>query len=297
MQRDKYSASIDVPTEATKDEIGRTALQGALNVMSTAGISDREIARLLKQAASVFEENPSLELEDAPQEFVGCDHPITSYEIDRRFEKIQLYKILSRLNKRMDSIRNWETVASCEKAEALISDSLPSLKAALSWYQDECSKHDLILQLDREQWLEQASDDDLDNEEAYIFYDSTAGLQTFALWNISQYAHAAARLGRAQQLQTVLEAIVEQGVILDKRTFDDLTEALSNASFKAFIENQVRALEGGFEMAQSDFIHALARSANGEVSEHLIATWLEDFGQAGILERYKRSNRWQIRRL
>lgn len=219
------------------------------------------------------------------------------YDLDEAFERTSAFKTLGRLSKRASAVNDLDSDAACAKFERLIIEALPQMKAALAWYQAECGRAGLALEFDRSEWLDNASDEELDNEDAHIFYEDTAAVQTFAPWAISQYARAAARFGRAEQLREIVEQVVAEGVILDRSAFDDLAEAFEHASLKAVIEAQVVSLDEGFEMPQSEFIQALVRAVDGNVSEYLIAGWLEDFAASGLVERYKRSNRWQIKRL
>lgn len=297
--RGGFSMSINLGAPLAKIEVAAAALQGAVNVMVAAGLTDAEISKLLLNAASSTEHEPmpATFAEDDDFGEVGGGMHTSRYDLDDSFERTSIFKTLERLAKRANAVNELEDEAVCAKFERLIFEALPQMKAALAWYQAECAGAGLALEFDRSEWLDNASDEDLDNEEAHIFYEDTAAVQTFAPWVISRYARAAARFGRAEELRQIVEQVVAEGVILDRSAFDDLSEAFKHASLKSIIEAEVVSLDEGFEMAQSEFIQALARVVDGNVSDYLIAGWLEDFAAKGLVERYKRSNRWQIRRL
>lgn len=294
--------TIDLVAPLAKIEIANAALQGAISVMVAAGLSDSEIASLLLKAVGSAGENlPTTAFVDDIDFDENADGAIETrlsrYDLDDAFERTNAFKILERLSKRASAVNELDGDAAFAKLERLIIEALPQMKAALAWYQVECGRAGLALEFDRSEWLDNASDEELDNEDAHIFYEDTAAVQTFSPWIISQYARAAAEFGRAEELRQIIEKIVAEEVILNRSTFDDLSDAFMHASVKTVIEAQVASLDEGFEIPQSDFIQILVRGVDGNVSEHLIAGWLEDFAAKGLVERYKRSNRWQIKRL
>lgn len=302
MARSGLTMTIDLVAPLARIEIAGAALQGAINVMVAAGLSDAEIKSLLLQAVgSAADDLPTAAFVDDSDFDEDADGDsgtrLSRYDLDDAFERTSAFKTLERLSKRASAVSELDSDAACAKFEGLIIEALPQMKAALAWYQAECGRAGLALEFDRSEWLDNASDEELDNEDAHIFYEDTAAVQTFAPWTISQYARAAERFGRAEQLRAILEQIVAEEVILNRSAFDDLSEAFKHASLKAVIEAQVVSLDEGFEMPQSEFIQALVRVVEGNVSEYLIAGWLEDFATMGLVERYKRSNRWQIKRL
>ena len=296
MPRSMNTFTIEVGMNIDKYEVAMAALNGAIGVMAAAGLSDSEITSLLLKAANLDTGEPRTE---KPSEWEGdCDdEPISIYEIENLFEETSTFKALSRLSKRAGALEHHDNSAACEKIEKLIEEALPHLKDAADWYRSTCVEHGFKFEANRQIWLESASDSDLDAEDEYVFFDLSGGNETFSPWMITNYANSAEQLGRAVQLKRLLEQIIENNVLIDPNIFQEVTEAFRNASFKSAIQSQVESLDSGFEMPQADFIRTLLTASDGTVSEHLISVWIESFEEAGLLERFKRSNRWQVRRV
>lgn len=296
MPRGMNTMTIELGVNVDKYEVAIAALNGAVSVMVAAGLNDTEIAALFLRAASSSAEDAA---ETHPSEWEGdSDEETTSiYEIEANFERTTIYKSLSRLSKRAEPLSDQDTVAACGKIEKLIVEAVPLMKAAADWYESACADCGIKFEISRKAWLETASDADLDAEEEYLFYDSSSAAHVFAPWIISDYARRAENLGRINEIENIQDAIIQNELLLEQEVLIELAQALQNASYRVVVQSIVEALESGFEMPQAEFIRSIAASSENKAPEHLLESWIYSFEESGLLERYKRSNRWQIRRV
>jgi hypothetical protein len=296
MPRGMNTMTIELGSTVDTYGVAIAALNGAVSVMVAAGLNESEIAALLLQTANSELATPAhshtSEWEDESEE-TGT----SIYDIEEDFEQTSIYKALSRLAKRAEPLNNQGTVEACGKLEKLIEEAIPQMKDAAEWYQSACANSGIKFEVNRQLWLEAASDEELDAEDDYLFYDASRAAHAFGSWIISDYARWAERLGRADEIGNVQDLIVGHGVFIESEILDEIDQARRNSSFKEVVQWSVEALESGFEMPQAEFMRRLAEVSENEVPEHLLSTWIDMFEDAGLLERHKRSNRWQIRRI
>ncbi len=161
------------------NDIGRIFRSCAKYIES--GISNDD---LISEIAIYLDE---LKSSDPHQDFDGSsnssDDTLTAYDIEQLFEQSETYKSLEKIAKRLmtcnrarviDRYYMGDTEVDLKRANKNLSSyikMLPLLIATKHELISLCNTHDVRFIENRDDWIENASDDDLDREEQHFFYD------------------------------------------------------------------------------------------------------------------------------
>jgi hypothetical protein len=290
-----YSVNLSTNKFAIAEEV----IASAVKILLTAGFEGGEVSSLMRQAADQLESGDAVGIEpserqnDPDDETISRDEP-DLYDLFERYEQIPERKSLGRLSKRASALGYADKDDDLKKAFEILEQSLPLAEAALNWIIQECSQAGIRVEPHKDEWLEKATDEELDHEEEIVFLDDWQVNGDFQLNQIAVLSRSFAHSGDLNGFGRLVELIRSHKVIYG---LDDLAEiertadALETmASFKEFLARY----HGSGELMQSAILDQFVLESGFSGGTYMLDGWLDSLSKTGFLQRYKRSNRWRI---
>lgn len=291
--------TINIGGVVQKHAAATEVVGSSIRVLTVLGFSRDEIAELfdrhLEGAATATEPEPIDEPAPSEDKDDGWYGGPPRYEIDSAFQKTEVGKTLTRIGKRMEALGDLREPENAATAETLLRTAMPLLGQGATWFEATCRDRGVPFARDRDLWLKTATDADLDSEEQRLFLDRSALGYAFNVWRVEQYARAAATLGRGEPLAALLDQVRSSGW-LPSRSVAVIEDAVQQAAMLPKARDIVGALTTGEERIQADLVRELQSALGLMGDEHLIRQWLEVFAADGLIERYKKSGKWCVRR-
>jgi hypothetical protein len=290
-----YSVNLSTNKFAIAEEV----IASAVKILLTAGFEGGEVSSLMRQAADQLESGDAVGIEPSERQNAPDDETITRdepdlYDLFERYEQIPERKSLGRLSKRASALGYADTDDDLKKAFEILEQSLPLAEAALNWIIQECSQAGIRVEPHKDEWLEKATDEELDHEEEIVFLDDWQVNGDFQLNQIAVLSRSFAHSGDLNGFGRLVELIRSHKVIYG---LDDLAEiertadALETmASFKEFLARY----HGSGELMQSALLDQFVLESGFSGGTYMLDGWLDSLSKTGFLQRYKRSNRWRI---
>ncbi len=94
----------------------------------------------------------------------------------------------------------------------------------------------------------------------------------------------------------ILDAIEKVDLQLPPRSLRSLQQACNVAAQYVLMLEMLDRLVPGSETPRSELVNAITRDLPLKIESWVIETWLTLAAEAGQIELYKKSNRWQVRR-
>ena len=290
-----YTVELTVNRFAIAEEV----LSSAAKVLITAGFESGEVALLMRQAADQLDSGTAISSDPIPdcepteaQAFVPATPDI--YELFDRYEQIPEKRALARLNKRASAIGYADTEEDLSKTFEILQQSLPLAEGALKWIIQECSAAGIQVEPHKDEWLEKASDEELDREHQIIFLDDWHVNGEFQLNQVSVLARSYAHSGNLEAFSQLVSLIKTRQVIYERENLEEIErtagalEAL--ADFREFLNER----RGSGELMQSTLLDEFILQSGFSGGTYMLDGWLDSLSKQGILQRYKRSNRWRV---
>jgi hypothetical protein len=286
-----------VNLSTNKFAIAEEVLSSATKVLITAGFEAAEVAGLLRKAADQIDSGAAIsDQADQSDQDTRAFAPSSrgKYDIFDRYDETPQKRSLARLTKRASAIGYADTEEDLEKAFEILQQSLPLAEDALKWIVSECSAAGIRVEPHKDEWLENASDEELDRENEIVFLDDWQVNGDFQLNQIGVLARSYAHAGNLEGFSSLVKLIKAYQVIYERENLEEIeraTDALEAlASFKEFLA----AYRGSGELMQSTILDEFILRSGFSGGTYFLEGWLDLFSKEGFLQRYKRSNRWRI---
>jgi hypothetical protein len=279
---------------ATSDNIvvASEVMASAIRILALLDLSDREIADLFEAEVgegTASHHSPPVDFDD---ENVTDARP---WRLGTLAEAESFSKAIDRFAKRVSALRTEEPgSAEVQKLADLCLGAIPAFAAAQRWYREQCAQHGWEFAICRDEWRASASDETLDHEHEVVFFDQLSVSRE--LQELHTLADHCERLALAEPVEQILGAIEQEGLHLPPRSLRSLHQARSVALQYALMIEMLGRLAPGSETPRSELVNAIARDLPMKVESWVIEAWLTLAADTGLIELYKKSNRWQVRR-
>lgn len=215
------------------------------------------------------------------------------HDLESRFDALPAVKLLQRLAKRSSALRDLNDQSSLEKIVPMLFEALRLRSEALEWLAREAPSKGFSVARDRDEWLESADDEELDEEPLTVFLWGSESWEDFDWYLVGQTARALARAGEHEQLLQLDEA-VRSGFPLGRDQMQEINTAkrvmASYSDFRRFLKQQ----RGRGEVRQATLLDDFIASHAFEDGAYYPQQWIEHLSDKGEIMRYKKSNRWCI---
>lgn len=279
-----------------RSAIAEEVVSSAARVLMAAGFALEEVASLFRQAGDQLESGEAVR--ETEVDDYEADDSMSSgserYDLIDNFDKLPSVKSLHRLAKRSDAIGSLDDEPSLVRAVKLVAEAIPLRREALGWLNAQAQSAGFGVSPNREEWIEAATDEQLDNEDQVIFLDDYQFSGNFNWHLISQVARALAASGEVEHLGSFGELVLDENVFLEVRIQDEVREAIEACGNFQDFSQYVLSQSGQGELAQSEFLDNFVRTYSFGGGTYMLQNWLDGLAAKGLVERYKRSNRWRI---
>jgi hypothetical protein len=291
-----YTINLGVePSVAIAEEV----ISSAVRILIIAGLSQSEIATFFSRTAETLAGNSDLDSDDSDEvKYSDIDHFLQAeddkmYNIQMEFDELPCNKKLERLEKRSEIITDLEDTLKFDKAWKIIAEAVPLRLEAMAWLKRRGNEFGLEVHIKKSEWIETANDEDLDKESMHIFLDDYKWRQSYGWRLVESLVDKLASVGATDSINSIYEVISSDELYLDSFTIDRVERAKKSAALFKEFKNYIREFSGGAEQMQSQIVDAFQRINNSEPIMYVDA-WLERLAADGVLDRYKRSNRWRL---
>lgn len=270
-------------------------INSAARILTLAGFSRDEVSDLFRQAGGQLE-CEAIDLvssEDGISDSDG-DVGVDRDDLMNRFETFPAAQKLYRLGKRSSVIADLDDPHAIANATKLITEALILRREILDWVRAEAEISSLDVANSRAAWIGTATDDDLDREDTIVFLDDYQFGCDFNWYVISELASALAESGDSSTLGLLAQIILDDELALEERIRQDVQSAVEAAAHFNEFQEFVLSFVGQGELTQAEFLDKFVRAYNFTEGNYVLEQWLEGMMQRGLVERYKRSNRWRI---
>lgn len=285
-----YSVSLDI----SKFSVASEAISSAVRILTAAGFSETDIAAFFRRAADDLEGATV----DDPEQAATIDgdelSSFSRYDLWDEYENTPEKKALSRLEKRASALDRDDSKEGLERILAIVEQALPLAEKATEWLMQKCAAAGIPVEPSKDEWLQTASDEELDSEDDIVFLDDWQVNGDFQLRNIEYLARSYAHSGDAESLGRLLELIRDHRVIYGSEVMEQVSQAAHAIESMAEFLDFVRRHSGEGEIAQSTLFDEYIRESGFAGGTYMLEGWIEALANRGELERYKRSNRWRV---
>jgi hypothetical protein len=270
--------------------VASEVISSAIRILSLLDLSDREIAGLFQAEASEGTATPTVDDDD---EDVTDARP---WRLGTLAENESFSKEVDRFAKRVSALRTDQEPGPAEvrKLTNLCLGVIPAFAEAQRWYREQCAQHGWEFTVCRDEWRASASDEMLDHEHEVVFFDQSSISHEFQA--LESLAHHCEQLALGDPVRQILTEIEKVDLQLPPRSLRALQQACNVAAQYVLMLEMLERLVPGSETPRSELVNAIARDLPMKVESWVIETWLTLAAEAGQIELYKKSNRWQIRR-
>lgn len=291
-------------------EIASEIFRSLVSVLSLIGMEKAGIAKFFRQAADSVEgaslddfqkkieqhinelyntepENDDLDL-DNPENHLGI--------IEDRYRSTDEFKALERVYKRYSSLNDRTEGANVQKAFPLLLELIRLRVKAKDFLKAECARNGVQFELYKDRWQENASDEDLDNEDKVIFFDELYFIPSISDWEIKEFSNSLSESGDMEQLQVFYNDLTEAKDVLPDGSPDIVTEAINDIDIRAKVNHwYIEQLSGLAEGIQkSKLIDSAIEEFKDRQLGYKANHWLELLGAQGKVKLMKKSTRWWV---
>ncbi len=290
-----YAVNIGLNKIAVAEEV----VTSAAKILLAAGFDHDEVADLLRQAADQVAQSV-----DVPRGAISheMDKPITddilsvsdAYEVIEKYEEILERKALARLSKRASALGYSHDDEYVIKTMEILEQALPLAEKAQGWLMSECAATEIQIEPSKDEWLETASDEELDREHEIVFLDDWQISGDFQLDKIEILAGIFARTGDVDRYKKLIELIAANKVLYGDKILKELAKTgdafESMSDFMSFLADHA----GEGEIQQSTLLDEYLARSGFSGGTYILEGWLQSLADGGKIQRYKRSSRWRI---
>jgi hypothetical protein len=274
--------------------VASEVMSSAIRILSLLDLNDRQIADLFQAETS-----DGTGLEFTTPAVCDDDEDVTDakpWRLDTLAENESFSKEIDRFAKRVSALRTDQEPEPDEvqKLADLCLGVIPAFAGAQRWYREQCAEQGLGFALCRDEWRASASDEMLDDEHEVVFFDQSS--ISHELQALESLAHDCERLALGHPVRQILTEIDKVDLQLPPRSLRTLQQACKVAEQYVLMLAMLERLVPGSETPRSELVHAIVRDLPLKIESWVIETWLTLAAEAGQIELYKKSNRWQVRR-
>lgn len=281
-----------------RNALAEEVMASTARVLILAGFSTEDVGNLFRQASEqlISGEATSPRAEPAWIDDDEYDDSAISsqYDLLDRFEQLPSVKTLNRLAKRSSVIGELDDPKALAKAVDLVTEAVGLRHEALIWVRAEAAKAGLTVADDREAWIDSASDDELDQEDSIVFLDDYRFSADFNWYIVAQVVRSLAESGDRDALASFSQLVSSDALAFDQRIKEDVERAVAASEKYDDFQRHMQGYAGVGEVMQTEVFDKFIREHSFQGGTYLLEGWLEAMGRRGVLERYKRSNRWRI---
>lgn len=280
-----------------REGLAREVLNSAAKVLLLAGFSEDEVGDLFQQVSSQFSAATLVQSNFASNAHEDEDSGFQGesiWSLSERFEEHTAVKALNRLNKRASTFGNLEDAQVLQKAITLLTEAFALRRDAIGWLRSEAVEGGINVVADRDEWIESASDSELDEEDLVLFLDDYRWSGDFNWHLVGQVARTLANNGDQLALQSLSSLALDEAVALEHHVREDVLRSIETMNSYEQFDAYVASHSGAGELAQSEFFDGFIRQTSFPHGTYALEGWLDAMSRDGRLERYKRSNRWRI---
>jgi hypothetical protein len=284
--------SDEFPIASDNFVVASEVMSSAIRILSLLDLDDRQIAELF-----IAESNEGAELDLAMPAVDDDDDDVTDakpWRLDTMAENESFSKEIDRFAKRVSALRTDQEPGPAEvrKLADLCLGAIPAFARAQRWYREQCAEQGLEFAICRDDWRASASDEMLDHEHEVVFFDQSP--ISHELQTLESLADYCERLASAEPVEQILSAVEQEGLQLPPNPLRSLQRAIEVAANYALVLERLDQLVPGSETPRSELVNAIVRDLPIKVESWLIESWLALAADAGVIELYKKSNRWQV---
>jgi hypothetical protein len=285
--------SDEFPIASDNIVVASEVMASAIRILALLDLSDREIANLFEAEAGEGTASHHSPTAVDDEEDVTDARP---WRLGTLAENECFAKEIDRFAKRASALRTDHEPGSSDvrKLADLCLGVIPAFAAAQRWYREQCAQHGWKFAVCRDEWRASATDEMLDNEHEGVFFDQLSVSRE--LQTLESVADHCERLALPEPVEQILSAIEQEGLQLPPRSLRSLHQARSVAAQYALMLEMLDRLAPGSETPRSELVNAIVRDLPVKVESWVIETWLTIAADTGLIELYKKSNRWQVRR-
>lgn len=277
-------------------------ITSAVRVLSLLGYERRDIADLFEAAVNELRQDHYDETESASDSADSSDgsesdHELEPSELHARAEQEDFHKELTRISKRLSALLSSRDQADPKQIAALLVGMIGPLARAQHWYEEQCETHDLEFAYNSDEWRVTATDEMLDCEDAVVFFEEAPFYERSLMHLLEWIAHDLEKLGEAEPISQLLRAIEEERLELPATVVQKLQKSLSVTEYFPDVMSTLQGLELHTDLTRSELVDAITSAFDGDIDAFTIEDWLGIAAKAGLIEMYKKGNRWRIRRL
>jgi hypothetical protein len=281
-----------------RNALAEEVMASTARVLILAGFSTEDVGNLFRQASEqlISGEATSPRAESAWVDDDEYDDRAISnqYDLIDRFEQLPAVKTLTRLAKRSSVIGDLDDPTALAKAVDLVTEAVGLRQEALAWVRAEAAKAGLEVADDREAWIDSATDDELDEEDRILFLDDYRFSADFNWYIVAQVVRALAESGDRATFASFSQMVSSDVLAFDHRIKEDVERAIAASEKYDDFQLHVQSYAGLGEVTQTELFDKFIREVAFEGGTYLLEGWLEAMAKRGVLERYKRSNRWRV---
>jgi hypothetical protein len=282
--------SDELPVASDNLVVASEVMSSAIRILSLLNLDNRQMADLFLAESS---EGAAAPTGDDDHDGESDARP---WRLGTLVENESFFKEIDRFAKRVSALRTDQEPAAADvrKLADLCLGVITAFAEAQRWYREQCAEQGLEFAICRDEWRVSASDEMLDHEHEVVFFDQSFISHEFE--TLESLAHHCEQLALGDPVRQVLSAIEQEGLQLLPSPLRGLHRALEIASNYALMLEMLDRLAPDLETPRSELVNAIVRDLPLKIESWVIETWLTLAAEAGQIELYKKSNRWQVRK-
>ena len=286
-----YEFNVTIDRFAIADE----AISSCGNILIAAGFDPAEIQSLFLQAANQLASGEAISVEPEAEAAGPRDKTmVDADDIRSAFEELPAIQALEKLKTRAEALdRPSDGKEVLAKCLSLVFKMIPLIEEAQNWIRAEAEIIGVLVEPFKAEWIERASDDELDDSRSIIFLDDF-DISYRLNWDfIEDVARYLVDYGDNDSFNDFFVEIMSRNItptqeivvtIENGRNFFKL-----EGEFRRYVLNQKE------EILETSFLDEFARTHDFPQPSYLFINSLKRMEEAGEIERYTRGNRKRVR--
>lgn len=282
-----------VNVASNKIAIAEEVISSAGNILVAAGFEPNEIAALFRDASEQLTSGAAISVADGYQ-LPDQDHDsIDLDDIRSAFENTDASKKMEKLKRRADALdRPHDSPDALKKCYEIALKMLPLIGEMQKWLIATASEAKIEVVENQSDWMEAASDEDLDREHKIIFLDAFEWTYPLNFQLVDDVASELAYKGEVEAFNGLSDLISSYGIILPNDIIETLDKGHRTLELKELFISHV--LQQPEEILETQFLEEFVRNFDFPHPSYFLQEWLAKMEEEGLINRYKRSNRWRV---
>lgn len=282
-----------VNVASNKIAIAEEVISSAGNILVAAGFEPNEIAALFRDASEQLTSGAAISVADGYQLPDQDRDSIDLDDIRSAFENTDAAKKMEKLKRRADALdRPHDSPDALKKCYEIALKMLPLIGEMQKWLIATASEAKIEVVENQSDWMESASDEDLDREHKIIFLDAFDWTYPLNFQLIDDVASELAYKGEVEAFNGLSGLISSYDITIPNDIIETLEKGHRTIDLKeVFISNVLQHPE---EILETQFLEEFVRNFDFPHPSHFLQEWLTKMEEEGLINRYKRSNRWRV---